>query len=882
MRQQYENELKIVNEGIQEQITKQGRLCQEESIKIQQVVSSTRKLRNRLEWYDDMLSSTTKTSVQLQSLQWLYRARELHSCHINLTTTLNLAKSLSDMTSQIQQMKLYFDQNPTRYMKFIYQSIYNQILPQLKKIFCTYNHQSIIVKKQETGYSNPKSADEKVKAYFSNVICSLKEFCQNILDHVYGIILDRFLLQIGRVVTKYTEDYTNNDKTLRLASDMIRVIHHTEQENYSTWKFLLDNFTSGEQNLPNVETLKERIETGLESAIAHHVQMTFSSIIFRAADYNQSGISAVLGAASTVLADLMVIYREIAPSLQHESENDDDESISTILLTLYQKQLDRYIIPQVSALFYQRINNQSIAEDDDKHSSDIQVNEILTILGWMEHYVLQVTTFLPSNITFCDEVLTTIGKLKESYLHKIQRQTKEWLGNILQRKKEIIMDHDGRLRTRDADDILHILKMQLSVADEYLPSSYRPLVINSFVQEVEYFANQIRDKLNNHNEFMELEEMCSLINDMSFLSDKIEAFGEEREVNESRSILQNSTTSRSKEKYKTFLETVCTQLLQVAINATRLVAEIIVKDFSNEYLSEVGKTDWFLNDKIAQIVRGTMMDYFEDLQIWISDYFFFKCVGVSNDIIISAYLKSFLQNNRGLRVRDNREGAKNALNRDKDILMSFYDDFCESYIAAENSGNLERTICQIKDSLDVLSILARIIIIENPEESKDEIDFIMSKVDDGNTDSFMRMIESDDTSLDQERQESASSYKSTSLGKEIKDIVNSKNQMFSMPFLQSIKINTNAHVESDGGGDKNSLGSNDQTSNSGSKSSTDRIIGISVGFHHNWTFGTPKTKKLWKINSSGRQKSLEIKHRRASISAAAAAVKHKLRLDNES
>ena len=868
-----------MNEEIQERITKKGRLYQEEIKKIQEVVSSTQKLRNRLEWYDDVLSSERNASPQLQSLQWLLRAREMHSCYINLTTTLNLAKSLSNITSQIQQMKLYFEQNPTRYMKLIYQSIYNQILPQLKNIICTYHHHSDIVKNQETGYSNPHTADEKVKSFFSIIISSLIELNQNIVDHVYEIVLGRILSQIGRVVTNYTEDYANDEKKLRLASDMIRVIHHTELEYHSTWKFLFDKFTLGKQNLLKIETLKERIETLFESAIAHHVQMTFSSIIFRAADCNQSGISAVLGAASTVLADLMVISREIAPNLKQESENDDDESISTIILTLYQKQLDRYIFPQVSALFYQRTNRQSMTKDEDKHSLDIQVNDILTILGWMEHYLLQVTTFLPSNITVCDEVLVAIASLKESYLHEIQRQTKEWLGNILKREKEIITDHNGRLRTRDIDDILHILKMQLSVADEFLPSSYRPIVIHSFVQEVEYFTNQISDKLTNT---MGLEEICSLINDMFFLSDKVESFRVEQDINESESIVQNSTTTSSKEQYNNYLDTVCTQLIQVAVNATRLVGENIVNDFGDEYLSEVGKSDWFLNDKIAQIVRGTMMDYFEDLQTWISDYFFSKCVGVSNDMIISIYLTSFLQNNRGLRVRDNREEVINALNRDKDIFLSFYDNFCDSNTAVEKRGNLERTISQIKDSLDVLSILAGLVMAENPEESKDDINFIISKVDDRKIKSITRMIESDDTSFDQGQLKNASSTNSISLRKERKDIDNNQNQMFSMPFLHSMKINTNACFESDNGGEKKSLGSSKQATNSESKNSTGRIIGLPVGFHQTWTFGTPKTKKIWKISSSGGQMSLEIKRRRASISAAAAAVKHKLRLDNES
>ena len=62
-----------------------------------------------------------------------------------------------------------------------------------------------------------------------------------------------------------------------------------------------------------------------------------------------------------------------------------------------------------------------------------------------------------------------VEELMVDYLTRMQEQVHEWFENIHNRESNIVEDSEGFLATREPEDILNIINMQISVARDSLP-----------------------------------------------------------------------------------------------------------------------------------------------------------------------------------------------------------------------------------------------------------------------------------------------------------------------------------------------------------------------------------------------------------------------------
>ncbi|GMF18928.1 unnamed protein product [Phytophthora lilii] len=317
-----------------------------------------------------------------------------------------------------------------------------------------------------------------------------------------------------------------------------------------------------EFSVPTRERCKIEVTTFLAKRIAD---------IFRAAESEAEAskkdlFTPVLEAATQMMVDLEIVQSDVAPCFPSEID------VIQLFTTTYNTQLETEIT---------KLSTRP----------DVGIAQRLQIVQWIDYYNTEIIKYKHSRASI---ILDRISQdLMKAYLDEIQVQIHTWVTNIWKRDEECIVGPQGELQSTRPNDIVNILKSQISIAQEWLSGRLVGCVVATCLQvlmeELKIRYDSIAGKL----EAIDAEMLCSFINDAEILQAKCPELVEEISFAE--------TDSEEKEAFDTFmgdsLDTTSTDIVAFATNACDLIVNKIFHEveqnfvqFFNKYSADLRRT----------------------------------------------------------------------------------------------------------------------------------------------------------------------------------------------------------------------------------------------------------------------------------------------------
>jgi hypothetical protein len=366
------------------------------------------------------------------------------------------------------------------------------------------------------------------------------------------------------------------------------------------------------ENLPNLMgNFEAEVVAGLRTSFDARIRNQFSNYMFNAADEGKTGIEATLGAATRGIVDMTLLKNDVAVCFPPKIE----------IVKIYRQQLEEYMLPQVAALYSQNIQSLDIAD-------------LLRMATWLFNYNKAVTENEAGEKA--KEFEEAISNLMDEYVKQVGQQTKNWFSNIESRNSEIQVESDGCLVTRDPEDMLNIINMQVSVAREQLPAELSYAAITSCIRELRGAQERLKDDISANWKEIEIERVCTVVNDSYRLQDKcdmlLDAIPDE-EMDQGREV-------EGLETMKEEMDSLCVGYVELAVDATKLAACSVMEDLNGPIISKVFSPAWEDGEEIMTVTVRTLKDWFTDLQKWLPEYFFSKLVRECYNQVLKNYIEA--------------------------------------------------------------------------------------------------------------------------------------------------------------------------------------------------------------------------------------------------
>ncbi|KAG6620802.1 Exocyst complex component 3 [Phytophthora cinnamomi] len=244
----------------------------------------------------------------------------------------------------------------------------------------------------------------------------------------------------------------------------------------------------------------------------------------------------------------------------------------------------------------------------------------LQIVQWIDYYNTEIIKYKHSRASIVLD--KTSQELMKAYLDEIKVQIHTWVTNIWKREEECIVGPQGELQSTRPNDIVNILKSQISIAQEWLSGRLVGCVVSTCLQvlmeELKIRYDSIAGKL----ETVDADMLCSFINDAEVLQAKCPELVEEISFAE--------TDSEEKEAFDTFmgdsLDTTSTEIVAFATNACDLIVSKIFHDHEQDTTKLWFSKKWDEGAPVVETLLATLDDYYPDLKKWIFGSFFFSKV----------------------------------------------------------------------------------------------------------------------------------------------------------------------------------------------------------------------------------------------------------------
>jgi hypothetical protein len=219
--------------------------------------------------------------------------------------------------------------------------------------------------------------------------------------------------------------------------------------------------------------------------------------MLQSADEGKTGIEATINAATKGMLDMALLNSEVVRCFPPSFK----------VLKIYREQFEEYMLPQVAALYSQNIQN-------------LELGDLLRMVSWLHNYNVQIGDMNVGRAP--DDFEEAIDNLMAEYLERAGKQTRDWFANIEKRASEVLPGSDGCLVTRDPEDMLNIVNMQVSVAKEQLPAKLRYKAIKSCIDELSMAQKRLREDVELVWRDTQVENICAVVNDSYRMQDKVE------------------------------------------------------------------------------------------------------------------------------------------------------------------------------------------------------------------------------------------------------------------------------------------------------------------------------------------------------------------------
>jgi hypothetical protein len=439
-------------------------------------------------------------------------------------------------------------------------------------------------------------------------------------------------------------------------------------------------------NAPRSElSFEEDTMVQLGLAFDERIRLFFACYVFQSADSDQSPFDAVLGAATNSLVTLVVLQKEIAPCFPPKFD----------ILNLYRERLEKYMMPQLISLYKKSLDK-------------LEVHELLRLISWTEQYFYQLSqSDSKIDSAFNDDLESGMRELMKEYTSRVKEQVRVWFANILDRKPEIFSDNEGRLITNDAEDILHIVNMQLLIAKDHLSITNCQSVLVTCLEELEVMQGLTRMTLETNWKDFNLERLCSIVNDTCRLYDKCETLAVDQEM-------ELGLAAHKK------IDAVAVGYTELALYVSTVVATSLLDDLTALLLPQIFTPAWEDGLEILPAAVETLRDYFSDLKVWLPRYFFSKCVRWCFEKILQAYVEIALRSDAVF--KDSVVAARNIENDRVTLLTFFHVDYS---VEIASSGLRGRAV---EDRLDILKAFSKVLQVNNPPDSTDACQILFREI----------------------------------------------------------------------------------------------------------------------------------------------------------
>ena len=460
----------------------------------------------------------------------------------------------------------------------------------------------------------------------------------------------------------------------------VEVLLLIEQRNVDNWKMLSEE---EQENLPNVNgEFENEVWSELKNRFDVRIQRQYSDYVFQAADEGKTGMEATLGAATRGLVDMNLLCEEVECCFPK----------SMRVATVYRERFEEYMKPQVAALYSQNFRN-------------IELGDLLRLISWLHQYNSQIEAFQVGEPL--KEFSAAVDELMDDYLTRMEEQVCEWFDNIRKRESNIVEDSEGFLVTREPEDILNIINMQISVAKDSLPLVLCYRTVLGCVNQLMDAQVAKKGKIEEEWEEMEIERICTVVNDSNRFQEKCENILVENNIS-GGSEVGTDMVARLEEA----IEELCSGYVSLAVVALDHASMSVMEDLQEPILSKIFAQNWENGDDLVSVTVQTLRDYFGDLKKWLPEYFFGKLVKRCFEKVLHGYLEATM--NRTKAFADFKRSAQIVAHDALALKSLFCGDF-ESYLRPING----------EEELEILNDIAKLIKMNEPSEDEATIKRIL-------------------------------------------------------------------------------------------------------------------------------------------------------------
>jgi exocyst complex component 3 len=308
----------------------------------------------------------------------------------------------------------------------------------------------------------------------------------------------------------------------KIASEVWGCMHHCVQVVQFNRKRLLDAFQVMDlmerRRRRFVDTKKEYLDNTLKpmgdlltpyserckAEIATHLTKTVDDM-FRAAEKeaeakSTKSLDAVLDAANQLLMDLEIVQSDVVGCFP------TDVDVLYVFTSTY------------NAILETEINRLC-------SHPDVGIAERLQLVQWIEYYNTEILKYKRARASIVLE--QTAQMLMSLYLDQIQGQIQMWVTNVWKREEEHVVGLHGELQSTRPNDIINILKSQISIGQEWLTGRLVGRVVNQCLETLMDQLKSRYDTIAARVGEVDIETLCSFINDTDVLQAKCPELVEE-------------------------------------------------------------------------------------------------------------------------------------------------------------------------------------------------------------------------------------------------------------------------------------------------------------------------------------------------------------------
>ncbi|KAG2530654.1 hypothetical protein JM16_001509 [Phytophthora kernoviae] len=340
---------------------------------------------------------------------------------------------------------------------------------------------------------------------------------------------------------------------------------------------------------------RERCKTEITMFLSRRVENLFRTAEADAEGKKQDMFTSVLEVANQMMIDMEIIQSDVASCFPSEID----------VIHLFTSTYNTLLENQITKL---------------SSRPDVGIAQRLQLVQWIDYYNTEIIKYKHSRASVILD--RTSRELMKSYLDEIKVQIHTWVTNIWKRDEECVVGPQGELQSTRPNDIVNILKSQISIAQEYLSGRLVGCVVAACLQVLMEELKIRYDSIAGRLEAVDAEMLCSFINDAEILQAKCPELVEEISFAE--------TDSEEKEAFDTFmgdsLDTTSTDIVAFATNACDLIVNKIFHEVEQDTTRKWLSKKWDEGTPVVETLLATLDDYYPDLKKWIFGSFFFSKV----------------------------------------------------------------------------------------------------------------------------------------------------------------------------------------------------------------------------------------------------------------